>query len=238
MLMIKELMVDFDGVKTYLEECERIANEAHELVLFGSAKGGEKVWKFLSDNGNAGKIIAVIDNDLSKQGTKFHGVDINGIDRLMDLYNSDSNFKIIIASGSAHIIKRQLLQKGISEDRINQFVFTNLQTNPTPYEFFQDHIEELERVYSLLEDEKSREVYLGLINFKISMDSRYLKDIADNENSQYFDDVMKYTDEEYFVDCGAYVGDTLELYSSIVSNKWKQYYLFEADSDVLCDTMQ
>lgn len=165
----------------------------------------------------------------------FHGIEIVSVTEMKKIYAMCDDTIIIIAAGSAHIIKRQLLKEGFSEERLTAFVLAHMETNPTPCQFFRDRIGELENVNQLLADDRSKEVFQNLVNFKITMNPSYLKGVADSENLQYFDpQIIHFTDEECFVDCGAFTGDTLEAFSGNVKNKWSKYYCFEADKINWC----
>lgn len=230
--MIREYLEKKDGVTEYLLKCKSIAENAGTIFLFGSAKGGEKVFHFLQKYRFENKITYVVDNDTMKQGKKFYGIEIISADEMQSkLLKYDAPI-IIIASGSAHIIREQLINMGIADNLIFEFVFTNLQTDPTPYTFFMNHINELDRTYDLLSDKRSKDVYLGLVNYKISCDPTYLANIADSEEDQYFDrELIKIRDEECFVDCGAYIGDTLDEFLKRTISFGK-YYCFEADKAI------
>ncbi len=164
----------------------------------------------------------------------FHDITIISAEELDNLLHNYQNVLIFIASGSAHIIKRQLLEMGIPEEIMEPFVITNLQISPTPCQFFADKKRQITEVYELLADEKSRTVFISLVNFKITQDGKWLNKIADNEHEQYFDRVMELNAHESFVDCGAYIGD-MDEYSQRLDGRWDNYYCFEADLDVFTE---
>lgn len=221
-------IADYDGVTEYIAQCRRIVDVHRNVIIFGASRTGEKVYELIG--GGAEKIVCVADNDVSRHGTLFHGIEIVSAKEMKRIYDAYDDVVIIIAAGSAHIIKRQLLEMGYPEERLVAFVLAHLEMVPTPYQFFHDRIKELENVYEFLEDDKSREVFQGLVNFKITMDSAYLNGIADCESLQYFDpQIVHFSNEECFVDCGAFTGDTLEVFAQNVKNRWSNYYCFEAD---------
>lgn len=221
-----------DGVSEYLKKCEHIAKQARDIYLFGSARGGVKVYDFLEEIHMIDRIRYVVDNDKMKQGKYFHDIKIISAEELKKTFAGTEEAIIIIASGSANIIKKQLLDMGFSEECIHPFVFTNLQTDPTPYQYFVKQKEQIEKCYRLLADEKSKEVFVSLLNYKMTLDSSWLCGISDDEHEQYFDKIMNLSVDESFVDCGAYIGDTLEEYGERMDRHWKHYYCFEADTDI------
>ena len=165
----------------------------------------------------------------------FHGISISGIDELDICYkeNMSRGILIVIASGAAHIIKKQLIDMDISEEDITEFTFGNMQINPTPYEFIVKRIHDINITYRLFCDEKSRRVFEGLLKYRISRNTKYLADITDDENEQYFDkEIIHLSDKECFVDCGAFIGDTMCEYAKRTEGEWMAYYGFEADNNV------
>lgn len=231
MLGIDDL-VFVDGVKDYLDDRKKVVENHEDVFLFGSARGGERVYEYLSGFGLEKKIKYVIDNDPMKQGKLFHGILIIGADELCSIFSGCSEAVIIIASGSAHIIKKQLIEKGIPDKCLEPFVITNLQLDPTPFQYFKKHTDQIEKVYQLLADNRSRDIFISLINFKMTQEKKWLNGISDDEHEQYFDDVIHMDNRECFVDCGAYIGDTLDEYSERFNGEWEKYYCFEADEDI------
>ena len=84
----------------------------------------------------------------------------------------------------------------------------------------------------MLEDDLSKETLLKKLNYLISYNKKYLKEIVRPIGNQYFEpDIYKVTSNDYFVDCGAFDGDTLEILMLNVNNKIKGYYGFEPDDE-------
>ena len=64
-----------------------------------------------------------------------------------------------------------------------------------------------------LADDRSKEVYLNLLRFRILPNFDFLKMAYDKDHDQYFDHKIVQCDEnEIFVDCGGYIGDTVESF--------------------------
>lgn len=219
-----------DGVTAYLLNCGRIVDSSQSIILFGSAKCAEKVYKFIKDRGAWGKVQFVLDNDTLKSGKLFHGKCIYSPN---DSPGNLQKCAIIIASGSAHIIKKQLEGMGIKGDSLFEFPFTNLQLSPTPFEEIKHNEREIKKTYDMLEDQRSKQVYEALLNYKITRRAYYLQDVFDREEDQYFDNTLvELSDNDVVVDCGAYIGDTLQEYCKRVNGRIKKYVCFEADTDV------
>lgn len=84
----------------------------------------------------------------------------------------------------------------------------------------------LQAVYNMLADEKSRQVYADVINFKISGKIEYL-DRCTTPKEEVYGELIKLSDNEVFVDLGAYNGDTALEFASACGNSFRRLYAFE-----------
>lgn len=104
------------------------------------------------------------------------------------------------------------------------------------YESDADYIaaneERIQKVYSLLSDNKSKETYQAVINHRLSRDLSFFNDrIALPRQTQYFsDDIISLNDHEVFIDCGAFNGDTIKPFIQRCKGKYKAIYAFEPES--------
>ena len=86
------------------------------------------------------------------------------------------------------------------------------------------------KIYDLLEDEKSKEIFTKVINFKISFDLDFMEGFINNFDEQYFDKDLipqSFKDKNIvFLDGGGYIGDTLP---NIMNNflNFKKIYCVE-----------
>lgn len=94
-------------------------------------------------------------------------------------------------------------------------------------EDFTNNYNSYEKIYNLLEDEKSKEIFTKVLNFKISYDYNFMKGFTNNHEEQYFDkELIPSIKNISFLDGGAYVGDTLP---QIIKNfpDYKKIYAIE-----------
>lgn len=229
--MEKYKVIYRDGVKEYLSSCKKIISHYDELIIFGASKTGENVFSFLKGIGAAEKVKMVVDNDEKKHNMRFHSFCIKSR-MVMKEYLKNNDALVIIASGSAHIIMKQLTEEGVSAEKMMSFPFGFLQLNPTAYEVLVKNKDKIDYICGELNDGKSKLVFTTLLNFKMSRELSLLKNIADEENQQYFGDGFFSLDkDEHILDCGAYIGDTLDNFLS-QNVIWGKYYCIEADPDV------
>lgn len=87
-----------------------------------------------------------------------------------------------------------------------------------------------EKIYKLLADEESKDVYRRIINFRFHYDLSYMEKFIDRRGEQYFEDFLKITEDEIFVDVGGFEGETtLEFIKRVPS--YKSIYFFEPDRE-------
>lgn len=79
---------------------------------------------------------------------------------------------------------------------------------------------EIQTVYNMLEDEKSRQTYEDVINFRLSGKIDYLADYTTRE--EVFSDIIKLSDNETYLDLGAYNGDTILEFLETVNYKYNK----------------
>jgi len=76
---------------------------------------------------------------------------------------------------------------------------------------FTQNTEQYVSMYNTLADEKSKEVFTKVINFKISFDYSFMQGFTNDHKGQYFDtEIVPKIENIHFVDGGGYVGDTAE----------------------------
>jgi len=123
-------------------------------------------------------------------------------------------------------------------DRINEIAERHLLLAPDvpvvgdglfTYEYVIENADKINRVYNLLADEKSRQVYSDVINYKISGKINYLNSCT-TPKSEVFDSIVKLSDSEIYVDLGAYNGDTVIEFTEAVHNSFKAVYAFEPNA--------
>lgn len=90
------------------------------------------------------------------------------------------------------------------------------------------HEEEFEKAYTLLSDERSRETFLSVLNYKISGKVSYLKQATD-PREQVFDKLLYLNDQEDYVDLGAYNGDTVLEFLEQVNGCYRRIIALEPD---------
>ncbi len=138
-----------------------------------------------------------------------------------------------VSTGSPLEVKNTLDAMGIVHfNYLALYKYSGLDLISPPFmsdfkEDFSKNYKHYEYLYNLLEDEKSKEIFTKLINFKISFDFDFMQGFTNNHSEQYFDkEILPKIKNISFVDGGTYVGDTA---SEVIKNypDFKKIYLIE-----------
>lgn len=222
------------NVEKYIEKIKKVGS----IVIWGSAPTGQLVYDFLQKFGISEKVTYFADNKKDKWGTRHHNLLVLSPEEVVSKVKEDPHVKIIIAALHLADINKQLLSLGIEESAIDNRGFGLAKDywtfqKETPFSIIHSHIDEYEKVYSLLADERSKAVYLGILNSKISLDNTYLAGIGSPTEEQYFDkEIIKLQENEVFCDCGSFTGDTLETFIALSGGRYKKYIAIEADKEI------
>jgi len=191
-------------------------------VLYGSGDYANTLFNFLKEN----QVIidyVCIDEKFYIPG-EWNGISTIKFEEIENCILEDYNLILGFSrykEAERKLINLRKLSKLYFFDSISFFNFFNL-------EYVNSRIEDFFKTYCLLQDEKSRAVFLAFINSKLKGKPDELYDLV--EGDQYFpSDLISLTSNEVFVDAGAYTGDTLSVFIKKVDSKFTSYYAFEPD---------
>ena len=120
-------------------------------------------------------------------------------------------------------------------DRINEIAKRHILLAPDvpvagetlfTYKYCQKNAEKIQSVYDMLVDEKSRQTYADVINFKISGKIEYLNRCT-SPKEEIYGRIIYLGENEIFADLGAYNGDTAAEFMSACNNNFRHLYAFE-----------
>ena len=233
--MLREILEHEDGTVAMINRCLEVVRNSNGIVAFGAGVGGAALYNLLKDNGLSSKILCYTDNNSLKFGRSYceDRIIILQPDKLISTYGKD--ITILITSSAYDILRNQLIEYGYSENNIHLFNFAFMDLDYTDSRFIFDHIEDFERAYERLGDDKSRRIFKNILNYRITKDDIFLQQMqpdVEDEHYQYFDRTLfGFKQDEVFLDIGAYLGDTLQVFLEMYK-EYEQYIGFEADEIV------
>lgn len=185
----------------------------NEFYIFGSGN----IAQLLSEGIKREKNIIIkgyIDNDPKKWGKKFNGKQIiSPID-----YEKDNNIPVMISVTNKKAfssISDQIKELGGKSYGLDEVIFSI-------------HKKELEKVYELLYDDYSRNIFIKVIKNRVT---RELMDEEIIDRNQYFSvrEFLIPNANDVMIDCGAYVGDSIEQYIWQMGGVFRKIIAFEPD---------
>ena len=94
--------------------------------------------------------------------------------------------------------------------------------------YYQINTERIKRVTDLLEDKKSKYIFQGMVKFRHTLDrNNYPYHVI--KEQQYFFSGLRLKKDEVFIDCGAFTGDTLDVFCKHCPI-YKKIIAFEPDT--------
>lgn len=231
--LLKEDLYDTNAAK-YAKKMKSCSN----IIIWGCGSAGQQVYDFSREYDCSHNIRYFADNSSIKWGTKNNGLPVLSPKEVVKQVQEKPDTYIIIASLYLVSIRKQLISLGILDRNLDSYGYGLAKEyftfkKESAYRLIYTHYPEFERVYNDLADEHSKEVYLGLLNYKISLDNRYIEGIASPSKDQYFDEeVVKLDRNEVFCDCGSYNGDTLETFAAITQGRYRKYIAIEASKEI------
>ena len=91
-----------------------------------------------------------------------------------------------------------------------------------------DFRQKLRKTLDLLSDDVSRQIVVGRLNFFLTGTCDYLADTeVTSWRKEYFGAAFSVSDNETYIDCGAYIGDTVDLFLQKTHGKYKKIIAIE-----------
>jgi FkbM family methyltransferase len=206
------------------------AGRLRELVVLGAAAEGERMCRLASAHGL--NVLAVIDDDPAKAGMVMPG----GAKVATSLPASiDPNTPIVIASHRVldatlrmrHEGRRHILGAGVLQ--------TMDPERFPPHSFYANWLEDIvanagkyRQTYDLLADDRSREIFVAVLGYRISGNICELQPYVDRILF-YPQEIFRFDGHEVYVDAGCYTGDTIELFVERTGASFDRIVGFEPD---------
>lgn len=180
------------------------------IVLYGMGNGADKIIEVLTAYGI--EISGVFATDGFVREKYFHGFKLSSYSELREKFGE---MTVLLCFGSSRPevlanIKRISAEQELYAPDVPVYgggLFNS--------EYAEKNRAALERAYSRLADEKSRETFENIIRYKLSgrLDYLYRCEVSADEPYNTF---LKFSDNESYIDLGAYTGDTVSDFVSRV----------------------
>ena len=201
---------------------ERAAQTDKPVLIYGTGNGADKIIDELYRLGIP--VAGVFASDGFVRSRTFRGFPVISYSEAKEKYG---DFLTLISFGSQ---REEVLEnfRKISLERETYSVDVPVYGDSIfNRDFLNVHKKEIEAVYNMLCDEKSRKTYENIIKFKLTGDIDLLTD-CQTPRCEAYENILKLTDDEIYMDLGAFNGDTVAEFTEKV-NSYRKIYAAEPD---------
>lgn len=196
------------------------------------------------------RVKGILDCDINKEGQYIlNEVPVIYPDKLTHQYSSDKTFVIIntiyFKGIEQYEIIKLLSEMGITKFyELNEYEKAEIRAKPHPWadvgriEYYRENYEDLERVYRLLYDIRSKEVMLEFIRaytqfgtYSLKQCSSYVKYFYGQNADGSKEELYRHLENEVWINCGSNNGDNVFWYFANGLNA-KAIYAYEADKKI------
>lgn len=208
------------------------------IIIFGASDSGSWAANLLRQHNIFPKCYC--DNSPRKWGEFKNGLCIRSYEDAMQEYNDAA---ICIASMWQEDIYNQICEFNPS---LSEHVYDVLTTmawetseclfKSSEREYIKKNENAFVNLYQELADDYSKKTLEGILNYRLTRDKQYLKNIKSNENSYLDSSILSAGQiqkiaENIIIDGGAFDGDTVEMFAQTIGNRNAlNIHCYEADS--------
>lgn len=193
------------------------------IVLYGMGDGADMVIDRLRESGR--DFDDVFASDAFVRGQSFRGKRVKTYAEICERYG---DFFIVMCFASRDKDTIDFVTAAAREHPLVAPDVPVADKDVFTYDFIKEHDGEFDKAFSLLADERSRQNYIDILNFKISGRVDLLFK-AQQDKAFVYDNILINGDDEAFVDLGAYDGDTVNEFVTACNGKYRKIFAFEAD---------
>ncbi len=203
---------------------EKLKKESRPIVVYGMGNGADKIFDLCQKNNI--KISDIYASDEFVRGHSFHDIKVKTYSEICSLYD---DFVILLAFA---VFRDDLMQKIDSMAHKNKLYVPDVPLfgkSVFDYDFFEANYDSIETAYNLFADEKSKEVFVDIINAKLTGSYELLRK-CETDRTEVFQNIIKLGHHERYIDLGAYDGDTITEFLALTGGRYDKITAFEPDA--------
>lgn len=193
---------------------EELKSTSLPIVLYGTGNGADKVIDELERLDI--KLSGITASDGFVRTRSFRGFEVKPLEYFEKEYG---DFVVIIGFGTNRDEVIENIKSVKKRHRVLVPCVPVYGDEIFNREFMEKHKKELEEVYSILADEKSKMVFEDFLKFELTGELDYLFD-SETEKDEAFDSILRLGDSENYLDLGAYRGDTVDEFLKYTDGKY------------------
>lgn len=203
---------------------DKLKAEKRPIVLYGMGDGADKILRVFDKKGI--KASGVFASDEFVRGHEFAGFKVRTLAQTIEIFGEDI---VIVLSFASQ--RPEVLEKMYELDSKFDVVAPDVPVYGEgifDLDFVKAHEKEFDEAFSLLSDERSKQVLDEMICFKLTGKIKHLVNGEDSKD-EVFNNILKPSENEHFVDLGAYNGDTIRELLSYTNGKFASITALEPD---------
>lgn len=217
-------MLDFNYFSSLESSWDKLKKAELPIFIYGMGDGCNKILKKFKELKI--KCSGIFASDEFVRGHEFAGFKVQ---RYSDIEKEYQNFIVVPAFGTSlpdvmarleSIAEKQTLIMPDTPVTGNEYFDKNK---------FLERFSQAEKVYELLADQQSVQVFINIFSYKITGDISYLKEVFTSPN-EAFDNILGLTENEIYVDSGAFNGDTVLEFLKHTHCKYNRIYAIEPNN--------
>ncbi|MBR5336534.1 MAG: FkbM family methyltransferase [Lachnospiraceae bacterium] len=222
--MIDKIRNEGNRISDLLDELEQ-EGIGRKIVIYGAGYCGHEALSQLNDR----KIPVYAVCDDGRIGQELDGFPVTDISEI----KPDERLMIFVTSGFNEAMIGKLKDLGLYPYYV-EADFGRYEPEKETYSYFSEHKKEVEKVYGLLSDDFSKELFVSLIQYRISRNATCLRGMMES-TPQYFPDcpdlrniLPRGFEKHAFLDLGAYDGDSIQGFLHYVDGTYESIVAVEA----------
>lgn len=216
------------GTRNKIDQFLESSKENSSIILYGAGFALTDIVKKLEAYGFS--VVAICDSDPEKQGKKYR--DAYPIMSLAEAKQHFPNARFLISSTSYFDEIYSILDKAIGKERLCDvdltcaYFFEKAEFTT----FFTEQTSRFQAIYDRLEDRESKQTYFNVIKAHMTGERKDFEAASTGTDDLYlFQSLLKPTANTVYVDCGAYDGDTVQLFLKAADAGYSKVFAFEPD---------
>ena len=203
---------------------DKLKNTKKPIVLYGMGNGADKILDWCEANGVV--VTDIFASDDFVRGQIFRG---HQVCKYADIAARYEDFLIVIAFASeSPAVLEHFFDLADRHETIAPHLSLFAGDEVVSFAWLEQYEDELTEVYQKLADEKSREVFSGTLNYKLSGKLLYLQNITTARQADCRE-VYSFGNDETYVDLGAYDGDTIKEFLNFTKGSYREIVALEPD---------
>lgn len=202
---------------------EQLQKTEKPIVMYGMGNGADRLLAIFEGIGV--EVREFFASDAFVRGHSFHG---KRVKKLAEIQEEYADFVIVVAFAVQDRPTMEAICRLHEQYELYAPDLPVAGETLFDREFFRAHMDELQQTYDALADDRSREVFLDLLRYKLTGKIDPLMKTEDDRET-VLRELLPPNHNESFVDLGAYNGDTVSEFLAACGGEFDAIYALEPD---------